>query len=255
MNYRNTPHPSTGKTPAELMIRRQIRTRVPVLMKSATEKVDREAKAMDRSVREKRKDMFDSRKHTKTKEVVKGVKVLVKQKKSSIRPPFDPNPYTVTKVKGTQVTASRGAKERTRNQVKMKVLKERPVHLQPQSRRWEQAEDSDNDADIQLGPARLPQQQEEQIRNDPVQQLEPDAGAPGGGEPVHAGQPNTGVRRSGRACKAPERYGDVLREGQSRPSPRDRKRIQSLAARKVPREQWRIRQTSRDNLVIVGVGN
>ena len=41
MNYRNTPHPSTGKTPAELMIRRQIRTRVPVLMKSATEKVDK----------------------------------------------------------------------------------------------------------------------------------------------------------------------------------------------------------------------
>ena len=115
--------------------------------------------------------------------------------------------------------------------------------------------------DIQLGPVGLPQQQEEQIRDDPVQQLEPDAGAPGGGkdygqrsggeEPVHAGQPDTGVRRSGRACKAPERYGDVLREGQSRPSPRDRKRIQSLAARKVPREQWRIRQTKKDNLVIV----
>ena len=159
MNYRNTPHPSTGKTPAELMIRRQIRTRVPVLMKSATEKVDREAKAMDRSVREKRKDMFDSRKHTKTKEVVKGAKVLVKQKKSSIRPPFDPNPYMVTKVKGTQVTASRGAKERTRNQVKMKVLKERPVHLQPQGRKWEQAEDSDSDVDIQLDQVGRQQQQ------------------------------------------------------------------------------------------------
>ena len=99
----------------------------------------------------------------------------------------------------------------------------------------------------------MPQQQEEQVRDDPVQQLEPDAGAPGGGEvqaqrrggeePVHAEHPDAGVRRSGRACKAPERYGDVLREGQSRPSPRDRKRIQSLAAKKVPREQWKIRQT------------
>ena len=62
---------------------------------------------------------------------------------------------------------------------------------------------------------------------------------------------NTGARRSGRACRAPERYGDVLRTDQGQLSPRDRKRIQSLAARKVPREQWRIRQTRRDNLVLV----
>ena len=46
------------------------------------------------------------------------------------------------------MTASRGEKERTRNQVKMKILKERPVHLQPQSMKWEQAEDSDSDVDI-----------------------------------------------------------------------------------------------------------
>ena len=77
MNYRNTPHPSTGKTPAELMIRRQIRTRVPVMMKSTTDKVDIEAKAMDKLAREKRKDRFDSRKHAKTKEVLIGDKVLV----------------------------------------------------------------------------------------------------------------------------------------------------------------------------------
>jgi transposase InsO family protein len=32
MNYRNTPHPSTGKTPAELMMGRQLRTKVPSLV-------------------------------------------------------------------------------------------------------------------------------------------------------------------------------------------------------------------------------
>ena len=41
--------------------------------------MDVEAKAMDRLAREKRKDRFDSRKHAKTTEVVKGDKVLVKQ--------------------------------------------------------------------------------------------------------------------------------------------------------------------------------
>jgi len=40
LNYRNTPHPSTGKAPAELMMRRQIRTMVPGLMRPAQEKID-----------------------------------------------------------------------------------------------------------------------------------------------------------------------------------------------------------------------
>ena len=189
LNYRNTPHPSTGKTSAELMIRRQIKTRVPVLMKSTTDKVDMEAKAMDKLTREKRKTRFDSSKHAKVKEVVKGERVLVKQKKTSIDPPFDPKPYTVTEVKGTQVTARRGGKERKRNQFKMKVVKERPAHLQPQNSRLRQFEDDDSDSDedsevdIQLDPVSLLQGQEEQIHEqeqvqvDPVQEIRLDAGA------------------------------------------------------------------------------
>ena len=278
MNYRNTPHPSTGKTPAELMIRRQIRTRVPMLMKSTTEKVDVEAKAMDRVAREKRKDMFDNRKHAKTKEVIMGDKVLVKQAKPSVKPPFDPKPYVVTEVKGTQVTARRGTKERKRNQVKMKVVKERPEHLQPRRSSREQAEDSESDesdVDIQLNPDDFQQGQEEwvqeqvrdelqeQVQVDPVQQeLRLDVGAPGGDEeqlqqgvdePVDIVFPDTGVRRSGRKGKVPERYGVMLPQHEARAqlSPRNRKRIQSLAKRGVPRKEWRIRQTSQDNLVMI----
>ena len=33
LNYRNTPHPSTGVAPAELMFRRNIRTRIPTIRK------------------------------------------------------------------------------------------------------------------------------------------------------------------------------------------------------------------------------
>ena len=54
--------------------------------------------------------------------MVTGDRVLIKQKKTSIKPPFDPKPYTITEVKGTQVTARREGQER--NKVKMKVVKE-----------------------------------------------------------------------------------------------------------------------------------
>ena len=256
LNYRNTPHPSTGKTPAELMIRRQIKTRVPGLMKSTMDKVDIEAKTMDKVAREKRKSRFDSSKHAKTKEVSKGDKVLVKQKKSSINPPFDPRPYTVTEVKGTQVTATRGGKERKRNQAKMKLVKGRPAHLQPQSGRRQQVEDADSDVDIHLDSADFQREQETQVRDNPA-----NAGAAGDEEEQqqpqllaeHAEPVNAEVRKSDRVKRAPERYRDILPEQKKRAqfSPRNRKRIKSLAARKVPKEEWKIRQTNKDNLVIV----
>ena len=53
-----------------------------------------------------------------------------------------------------------------------------------------------------------------------------------------------GPRKSGRRRRAPDRYeGAQPAQGEpSQLSPRDRKRIKSLAARKVPREEWMIRQ-------------
>ena len=69
----------------------------------------------------------------------------------------------------------------------------------------------------------------------------------------HAELVDAEVRRSDRARRAPERYGDILPEQERRGqlSPRNRKRIKSLAARKVPKEEWKIRQNNKDNLVIV----
>ena len=42
-------------------------------------------------------------------------KVWIKQNKSSIKPPFDPVPYTVMEKNVIQVTVIRGGKERKRN--------------------------------------------------------------------------------------------------------------------------------------------
>ena len=170
LNYRNTPHPSTGKSPAELMIRRQIRTRLPIMMKPTVEKIDKEAKVMDIETREKRKRRFDKTKHAKDERIVKGDKVLVKQQKTTIKPPYDPKPYLVTEVVGTQITATRAGKETRRNKAKIKGVKDRPVHLQRLAKEGTHQEywDSDDDFDIQLESTE--QVQEEQIQREQMQE-------------------------------------------------------------------------------------
>ena len=77
------------------------------MMKPTIEEVDKEAKMMDIETREKRKRRFDKTKHAKDEEIVKGDKVLVKQQKTTVKPPYDPNPYVVKEVAGTQITATR----------------------------------------------------------------------------------------------------------------------------------------------------
>ena len=70
-------------------------------------------------------------------------------------------PYTVTKVKGKQVTGKRVGKKRIRNKTKAKLVKERPIHLQT-STNWnrEQADDSNDEPDIDIVPEQVEQRQE-----------------------------------------------------------------------------------------------
>ena len=61
----------------------------------------------------------------------------MKQKKSTIKPPYDPKPYEVTKVENTRITAVRDGKVRVRNQGKVKLLKERSKNLGPSKKEEE----------------------------------------------------------------------------------------------------------------------
>ena len=64
--------PLHWKTSAKLIIRRQIKKRLPVTMKPTMDKVDKEAMAMDKWAREKRKIRFDKYKNLKEQDLFKG---------------------------------------------------------------------------------------------------------------------------------------------------------------------------------------
>ena len=107
-NYRNTPHPSTGKTPAALMMGRPVRTKLP----SIKDRGDLDA-GLDLEIRSRDR---------RAKEIIAssrlryGDKVLVKAMKGNkFASQYDPNWYRIVDVKGSMVTAERRGHRITRN--------------------------------------------------------------------------------------------------------------------------------------------
>lgn len=111
---------------------RLLKTKIPAVTTPATGKIHKEAHAQDKMTRANRKLQRDRKRRGTTKTITPGDRILIKQQKTSTKPPFDPQPYTVTKVKGTQITASRGDQVKVRNAAKCKLLQARPKHLTTQ---------------------------------------------------------------------------------------------------------------------------
>ena len=249
LNYRNTPHPSTGKSPAELMIRRPIRTRIPIKMTPLRESTDLEARDKNQQVNKARKLEFDKRKHAKEVTINKGDKILIKQEKSTIKPPYDPEPYVVTRTKGTQVIATRGGKTKIRNKAKVKKLSEIPKKLMPRTH-WEDEkviEDSDDDdveIDMDTTEETAGTQQGTEYEETERAELQPERSRVGiqtedkevtGTEP----QESAGaVRKSARRANKPARYRDDVEQNRAKPSPRKRRSIRSRAANGRKKEDW-----------------
>ena len=80
----------------------------------------REAKAHDKMTGEKRKQHRECKKRAATKEIKPGDKILTQQQKTTVNYTTLAL-YTVAKVKGTQVTASRGDLQKLRSMAKCKV--------------------------------------------------------------------------------------------------------------------------------------
>ena len=130
LNYRNTVHPSTGASPASLMMGRDIRTKLPAVFEKPMDKMHVDARAKDEETRQKRKARADKDKRAKDKEYAKGDKVLLSQRKKVSTPPFNPIPFEVEDVKHDQVIIKKGGKKLIRNKAQLKLLKPRPERLQ-----------------------------------------------------------------------------------------------------------------------------
>lgn len=93
--YRNTPHPTTGVSPAELLFGRKTRTKVPSLSDQITPN-DSEVRDHDLVAKAKTKAYVDSRRRAKPSNINIGDTVLVKQRKENkLTAPYKNELYTV----------------------------------------------------------------------------------------------------------------------------------------------------------------
>ena len=178
--------------------------------------------------------MRDKRKMPQEKMVRPGDKVLVVQRKTTTKPPFDPNPYTITEVQGTQVMVeSDGKRPKKRNLEKVKILKERPERLRPKLK--ESVEEEEENIEWWELPNIRPGS-----RGDQGVPAGPDEGA-GGGPQQQAGELQPPQQAEVQQQEREQRQGPrerwevalgPWRNKNNSPSPRDRKKKQQAARRR-----------------------
>ena len=157
--YRCTPHSTTGVSPAELLFNRQLSNGIPTVKhpNSGLLEQHRTAASFDHQWKTKMKEYTDRRRHVKEPTIAVGDIVLMKKRnrdKFSTR--YEPNPFQVISVKGTQVTAERSGLQRTRH-----ISYFKPYHGSCDQGLAERSSESDEDEDI----------------SDPQQPLQPPAAA------------------------------------------------------------------------------
>ena len=135
LQYRSTPHSTTGKSPAELLFSHKLKTNLLSTAAVVGVKTGQEIRAYHDTKTLEQKLYADKRCRSKSKKIQPGDKILIKQHKSTIKPPFDPNLYELTSIKGSLIKAIRDDAIRIRDKSHVKLLKGRPFNLTPT---WQQ---------------------------------------------------------------------------------------------------------------------
>ena len=112
LNYRTTPHSTTGFPPAQLLFNRKVNNKLPQVSSTENTKlIEKDMKA-----KSKMKEKADKTRKAKSSTIKVGDAVLVKQRKQNkFSTRFDPNPFRVVKKNGTMITAHRNDMSITRN--------------------------------------------------------------------------------------------------------------------------------------------
>ena len=166
LQYRATPHTTTGKSPAELLFGRQIRTKLPEATHQAKASTDHEVRQRDHSAKQKMKQYSDMRHHHAPSAISIGDTVLLKQqRKNKLSTRFDPDPVTVIGRKGSMITLRKGdGTELARNVSHAKKV------TRQSAEKWPHAitDDSDYDDDDYT-----PQVQQPPVNMRPVRERRP----------------------------------------------------------------------------------
>lgn len=100
--YRTTPHSTTGVSPAELLFRRKLRTRIPGIEEFSVD--DQEVRDRDSEAKEKGKLYADEKRCARESDVKEGDMVLLRQEqRNKLTPTFRPEPYRVLDKLGNRV--------------------------------------------------------------------------------------------------------------------------------------------------------
>lgn len=102
-DYRSTPHPATGLTPGEMMLRGGYRTKFPQ-QPNPTENQIQEAKIHDSHRKEVANAKINASRWRKYPKIIQGDRVLVKRssKINKFASQFNPTPHMVTDVQGSR---------------------------------------------------------------------------------------------------------------------------------------------------------
>lgn len=114
--YRATPHSTTESSPAELLFQRKVYTKIPSFTHTVSNSSDSEVRAKDSKAKAKMKSHADSHCRATPHTLTPGDTVLHRQPKhNKLTTPYNSKPYTVTKAKGSMITAARKGHSIVRN--------------------------------------------------------------------------------------------------------------------------------------------
>ena len=123
LNYRTTPHSTTGYAPPTLLFNRAVCNKLPQITPPKSS-ANQQVKENDQKAKSKMKEMpMQGELRAKPLNLEIGDVVQVRQRKRNkftIR--FDPRPFEVVRKKGTMVTACRDGRYITRNISQFKVI-------------------------------------------------------------------------------------------------------------------------------------
>lgn len=113
LDYRTTPHCTTGVSPASILFGRTIKNRLPHLV--APIAGDHSIRVRDTQAKKTIKKYADRKVYVKPNNLSVGDTVVKSDHTSKAHTPYQPNPLTITKKKGSMITATHKDNQITRN--------------------------------------------------------------------------------------------------------------------------------------------